>query len=146
VSGFVIQGQVTALSPSDGNLYTLSLSSCDNQGTIHVERNTSLDASDFKNEGTVTADSGAIFAMVADLGGAFHNAGTINATNTEVDLGGDFKPSDIGTIHLSGGSIHMRGTMENAGNTYVINSANSPWFLDDNPYFGFNGQVVGIKA
>jgi hypothetical protein len=150
-ASFLIQGQVTLLPPSDGNPYVVSLADCDNQGTIHTEVNTTLGAGGLKNEGTITADSGSVVQFFAAItnnqADTLVNTGTINATNAEIDLGGVFVPADIGTINRTGGSIHLVGTLENAGNTFVISAANSPWFIaGPSSFAGIKGGTVQVVA
>jgi hypothetical protein len=162
IGGLVIQGRVTQLpsSTSDisalllvrcdnqgmidvkSNTLELGLQDCDNQGTIHVEANADLQAVSLKNEGTITADNGATVLLAENAGGGFHNSGTINVTNATVEFGGQFLPADIPTINGTGGSIRLVGTLENAGNTFVIDATNSPWFLDGGLIQGGTVQVA----
>ena len=43
---------------------------------------------------------------------AWFNAGTITATNSTVNLGGEFTLTDLGTLNRSGGTVNITGTLD----------------------------------
>ena len=57
------------------------------------------------------------------------NAGTIDATNSTVNLGGQFTSADLGTFTYPGSSVNLVGTLDNTGTTLALNATTGSWNL-----------------
>jgi hypothetical protein len=91
-------------------------------GTVTISGGGNLTLNAFTNSGAINIDGG-----VLNLGSstfAWHNFGTINATNTTLNLGGHFVQADIGTLNHSGTiRTSLTGTLDNGGQTLSLDPA-----------------------
>jgi uncharacterized repeat protein (TIGR02543 family) len=87
------------------------------------------------NDGLQNNQAFSINDTEVGLNGAWTNAGTIDATNSVVSLGGTFAFGSLGTFNTSGGSVNVTGTFDNTGATLVLGSL-TPWILE-------GGTIVG---
>jgi hypothetical protein len=88
------------------------------------------------NQGLLSALNGGEINVAASLS----NNGTFNATNSAVGLGGTFALADLGTFNVAGAKIYLRGTLNNAGATLVINPLEAAWILNGGAIKG--GTIV----
>ncbi|MES2736198.1 MAG: Ig-like domain-containing protein [Verrucomicrobiota bacterium] len=63
------------------------------------------------------------------LNGDWLNNGTINATNSRLDFGGEFRLSELGVINRTGGSRYITGILDNTGFTFVPDTPGAPWLF-----------------
>ena len=93
-----------------------------NRGTISAigtEKSITIDGSTVRNEGVMEAKDGGTLL----LRGQWVNVGTLRMNNGTINLGGTFKPSDIGTIERSNGNLRITGVVDNAGSTLRASAA-----------------------
>jgi hypothetical protein len=99
----------------------------------------------FTNNGSVIAANGATLKLyyLTNSAGAnvtatgstittynnWNNSGTINATNSTLNLGGTFTLGGSGTLTRSGGTINLTGTLNNTGAMLALNAATGSWVL-----------------
>ncbi len=55
--------------------------------------------------------------------------GTITATNSTVNLGGNFTLAGLGSFTRSGGTVNLTGTLNNTGTTLAFTAATGSWDL-----------------
>lgn len=82
-------------------------------------------------EGHLVAGAGTL-----DLVGDWVNNGSITATGTAINLGGEFRASELGIITRNGGSLNITGTLDNTGSSLVLD-------LPDGLRIGYQGTVRG---
>jgi RHS repeat-associated protein len=133
--GFVIRGNEGSIGNYDGVIV--------NQGLIIADGNAegyNLQlSSSFRNEGSIEAINGGDLYINAQN---WTNVGTIAVTNSVLELGGGVKTADLGTINRSGGTIKLRGTLNNNGTSLNLDSSTGPWILDDGT---IQGGTVNIS-
>jgi hypothetical protein len=99
-----------------------------------------IGVSSFTNNGTLLANDGELDILF----GPWTNAGTISATNgSVVNLGGNFKTSDIGTFSASADSnVHIVGALDNSGATFSTGRYGGTWTLGTTVPF-VTGNIFG---
>ncbi len=75
-------------------------------------------------QGTVQVTEGHLM-----LNGDWLNNGTINATDSRLDFGGEFRLSELGVINRTGGSRYITGILDNTGFTFVPDTPAAPWLF-----------------
>ncbi len=70
-----------------------------------------------------------------NLSGTYNNQGTIVATESTVNLGGEFTTAGLGSFSRTGGSVRITGTLDN-GLGLVLDSTTGSWEIA-------GGRVVG---
>ena len=78
-----------------------------------------------------------------NIEGTWDNDGTIDATDSTVNLAGTFEVDDLGTFQRSGGTVNLLGTLNNAGTTLDLDALNGPWRLSGGR---INGGVVSGQS
>ena len=76
---------------------------------------------------TITASGGTL-----DLGNssnAWSNAGSITATDSTVNLGGDFTVAGLGSFTRSGGMVNLTGALGNTGATLAFTASTGSWIF-----------------
>jgi hypothetical protein len=128
----VVQAINAGLLP--GGTFTINPSSFTNVGQITVSPDETLS---LQNTWT-NAVGGTIAAAGATLNlgdqysssqNAWSNAGSINATDSTVNLGGQFTVADLGTLNRTGGTVNLVGTLENSGATLTLDATTGSWNL-----------------
>lgn len=113
-----------------------------NNGTMIAASASELDVGSnggsFANNGTISTSSGTLA-----LYGNWHNAGTINATNSAVYFGGSFSQPDLGNFIHGGGSINLVGTINNG---LSLTSATGPWHLSGGSISGGSLSLSGTGS
>ena len=59
----------------------------------------------------------------------WQNQGTVNASNSTVNLQGTFTVAALGTFNRTGGTVNLQGTLNNPG-TLLLNSTTGSWNLN----------------
>lgn len=77
------------------------------------------------NQGLLQAANGGSLT----LGGIWSNSGTINETDSTVNLGGAFTTSAIGTLSRTAGSVNVTGTLDNTDSTLKLDALTGSWGL-----------------
>jgi len=103
-----------------------------NDGVIKGTGGGSLSlAGNWTNNTSITIqDSGTL-----NLNGTYDNQGTIVATDSIVNLGGEFTIEDLGNFSRTGGSVVLQGTLNNAPGL-VLDSTTGGWVIN-------NGKIIG---
>ena len=78
--------------------------------------------------GTSVSANGATLSL-GDTSATWTNNGTINATNSTVNLNGTVTAAGLGTFNRTGGTVNLTGTLNNASNTFTLNNASGSWNL-----------------
>ena len=87
------------------------------------------------NRGTISAVDGSFLL----LGGNWDNDGVIELDDSRLMLDGDFATQDIGSLSLTNGAIlELRGTLDNSGETLLLDTLGGPQGLTGN-----HGSIVG---
>jgi len=89
-----------------------------------------IDGNWTNNTSITIQDSGTL-----NLGGTYNNQGTIVATDSTVNLGGEFTIAGLGNFSRTGGLVIIRGVLDN-GPDLVLDSTTGNWRID-------GGRVVG---
>lgn len=72
-----------------------------------------------------------------NLSGTYNNQGTIVATDSTVNLGGEFTTAGLGSLSRTGGSVRITGTLDNGnGPGLVLDATTGSWEIA-------GGRVVG---
>ncbi|HEX8524082.1 MAG TPA: hypothetical protein VF669_17645 [Tepidisphaeraceae bacterium] len=121
---------------------TLSVSSLANQGTMKADAGTML--ADIRNDpaGVISIVNGGTFNFVGDT---WSNLGTVSLGNGELNLGGSFLPSAIGTINRTGGTINVVGTMSLNGGTFSPTGSPGEWRIAEGATLA-NGTILSTAA
>lgn len=61
--------------------------------------------------------------------GDWANLGVVNATNSDVSFGGEFRLNEIGVINRTGGRRIIRGILDNTGQTFMYNQPGEEWLF-----------------
>lgn len=79
--------------------------------------------------------------------GTWSNHGTLTVSGGILNLGGTFSPAAVGTLHRTGGTVNITGTLDNTGNTLVLNAATGSWRLANGGTIrgGFVVLVDGVQ-
>jgi hypothetical protein len=85
--------------------------------------------------GSTISASGATLTLGSSFA-SWRNQGTITATNSTVNLGGDFTFSDLGIFNNSGSTVNLTGRLENSNTTLTLGAATGSWDL-------YGGTIVG---
>src|SRR5205085_2494904 len=113
-----------------------------NNGTMNAASGSEIDVGSnggsFTNNGTIGTN-----AATLALYGNWHNAGTMNVTNTALYLGGSFAQSDLGNFIHSGGSINLIGTINNG---LSLTSSTGPWNLSGGTISGGSLTITGAGS
>ena len=80
---------------------------------------------DSTSEGVLTVSSARI-----DLAGTWQNTGSLILSGSLLDLAGTFRFSDLGTIERTGGTVRLRGTLDNTGETMTLDASTGTWEFD----------------
>jgi hypothetical protein len=123
----------TSRTPSIGtsNLFGgLSNFTIVNQGTISADvsgMTLRVQGGTLTNQGTLEAKNGGTLT----LANMWSNAGTINAANSTVNLGGVFTTAGLNLPAFvnTGGTVNLTGTLDNTGTTLALNAATGSWNL-----------------
>lgn len=83
-----------------------------NHGTISTENGTLRLYGNGTNYANIIASNGTII-----VSGIWHNNGTINLLNSSLSFDGTMVTADIGNIVRTGGSVDIRGKIDNSGTT-----------------------------
>ncbi len=78
----------------------------------------------FANAGQISVSDATL-----TLNDNWENTGTINATNSIVNLGGTFETGDLGTFNRAGGVVNLNGIMVNTGHTLHLDAVTGSWNL-----------------
>jgi hypothetical protein len=115
------------------------LGGCTNSGTI-----TATDGADILMEGVWLNEGGVAISGggTLDLEGTWSNAGTIDATDSIVNLGGEFRTEDVGTLSRPDSTVNLTGTMDNAGG-FTLDASTGEWVLAQGEIVG---GVVNVNA
>ena len=73
---------------------------------------------------------------------AWSNTGTINATNSTVNLGGLFTLAGLGTFNRTGGTVNLTGTLDNTGTTLALDATTGSWNLLGGTMQGRHGDTT----
>jgi uncharacterized repeat protein (TIGR01451 family) len=110
---------------TSGTANTLSLTNFVNGGTIRADAGAGLHTfGTWSNSGTIHVEGGGELF----LAGSYHNAGVFEAVNATT-LGSDFTLADLGAFHRTGGTVNLRGTLDNRGTTLALDDTTGPWNL-----------------
>ncbi|HET6323495.1 MAG TPA: malectin domain-containing carbohydrate-binding protein [Planctomycetaceae bacterium] len=88
----------------------------------------------FTNEagGLITATNGCN-VMLGDQGSGslnnWSNAGTINVTDSTLNLGGLFTLAAMGTINQTRDTVNLTGILDNTGTTLALNATTGSWYF-----------------
>jgi len=99
-----------------------------NQGTILSEtpNKTVTISAAFNNQGTVSSSDGAIVLN----GNWVNTSGTFELSGAgRFDFGGTFTTASLGTIHRTGGTINVTGTLDNSNATLALNAGTGSFQL-----------------
>ncbi|WP_345736066.1 Ig-like domain-containing protein [Prosthecobacter algae] len=107
-AGKILGGTVTT---ADGSLLTVA------QNAVATLESVNL-------QGTVQVTEGQL-----NLNGDWVNNGTINATDSRLDFGGEFRLSELGVINRTGGTRAITGILDNTGFTFVPDTPGAPWIF-----------------
>ncbi|HEY1083972.1 MAG TPA: Ig-like domain-containing protein [Prosthecobacter sp.] len=88
---------------------------------------------DIRLQGQVLAPATAVLT----LRGEWINDGTISLTNATLNLYGEFKIDELGTINRTGSNIYIMGVLDNTGRTLAWDA------LPDSVSVGYNGTIKG---
>ncbi len=84
------------------------------------------------NQGTIIVDKGTV-----KLGGSgWSNQGLIQHSGGSLHLGGSYTTAAIGNLMHTGGDVILEGTMDNTGNTFLLDASTGSWRLS-------SGRIVG---
>ena len=78
-----------------------------------------------------------------NLDGDWDNDGTIEVTDSTVNLAGTFVVDDLGAFQRSGGTVNLLGTLQQPGTTLDLDALNGPWRLSGGR---INGGVVSGQS
>lgn len=132
-----VQGTILANIPNE--TLQIEASPLTNEGTIRAENSARLELIDLANEADVEVAAGATL----NLDGNWSNAGTITVTNAEVNLGGEFKTSELGSFDRNGGTVNLTGTLENTGATLALDPTTGSWNLRSGTIHGGAYSAAG---
>ena len=131
--------QGTILSETAARTITVNATSgVTNQGTIQAISGGSLTIANMVNAASVSisgggtlslevmyANTGVVSAVnsTLTLNYSWNNAtGTITASNSTVNLGGNFTTAGLGTFNRTGGTVNLSGTLTNTGTTLNLDA------------------------
>ncbi len=116
-----------------------------NNGVIHSDQTGRIDieaGGGWTNENQVLASNGGSLRLMdtwtnnslisisgggtLELEGDWHNAGTITSSDSTVEFDGEFFVADIGTFTRSGGTVELRGILDNVL-ALVLDSTTGSW-------------------
>ena len=120
-----------------------------NQGTISADdaggTGITIRPSTFSNENAIEAINGGFVTITAaswtNEAGAtitatsstltfeddWNNLGTVTVTSSTLNLDGTFTTADIGTLVRSGGTVALKGVLDNTSDTLTFNTASGSW-------------------
>jgi len=132
------QGLVQAINGANLNI---SAQPFNNQGLAQAINGGSLWIDTLQNSasGTVVVNGG---TLTLDGGnGSWTNAGTIDATNATVFLGGTLTTvgntlGNLGNFDPSGATVYLTGLVNNTNMTLVLNAASNSWVLEGGTILG----------
>ncbi len=85
------------------------------------------------NLGNAGENSGLMQALNGDvltvLGTNWTNTGTIDETDSALNLGGTFTTTGLGTVTRSAGDVNVTGILDNSGSTFALNAVTGSWNL-----------------
>jgi len=126
--GVVIQGAL------DGQGGVLSLTNVTSTGLINIFNSSALVATNLVNQGSLQVDNAQL-----SLNGLWSNSGTITATSSIVNLGGQFTATELGSFQRSGGTVNLTGTFQSNGTPFTLSQAtNGSWNLS-------GGTIAGVE-
>ncbi len=105
-----------------------------NNGTLHATGSTLAISGIWSNSPgkSITATAGATLSLGDQNSystSAWSNAGTINASNSTVNLGGPITLASLGAFTRSGGTVNLTGTLDNTAKTLAFTPATGSWNL-----------------
>ncbi len=115
-----------------------------NQGLISAEsggRNLYIESTGFTNEGTTRTSGGAILHINATN---WSNPGSIVVQFATLNLGGTF--TSPGTINRAAGVVNLTGTLNNAGQTFVVNDSDGQFNLAGGTISGGTVELVQTQG
>ena len=109
---------------------TVSPTSFTNQGILQAGNGATLAlgaAWTNADGGTISANAATL--VLGDIEGknAWHNAGTMAATDSTVSLAGSFTQADLGDFPRTGGVVNLAGTLTRG---LALDAATGSWFLN----------------
>ncbi|MBL8483215.1 MAG: DUF4347 domain-containing protein, partial [Rhodocyclaceae bacterium] len=142
--------------PSNVSVVNLGSIGPDRGGTIF------LTGTSVNNQGSLVASGGGTLALQPaswtnaagasinintgsfTLAGNYNNAGTINASNATVNLGGNFTLAQLGSFTRSGGTVNLTGTLDNSASTLTLDASTGSWNIAGGSILG--GTVIGSQG
>ena len=115
------------VSETAGRTLAVTGSTVTHEGTLEAIDGGGLTLTNLQSAATasVTATGGAV-----TLNGDWTNGGTIQATDSNVALGGTFTLGDLGDFTRSGGVVRLTGTLENGATTLALDAVTGSWQVD----------------
>lgn len=110
-----------------GGTLTMRPTTFENPGRVEMKNGGSVNVFDAAavNTGSLVAAGGGTLS----ISGTWKNLGTIEVTDSTLNLGGAFTPADLGTILRSGGNVNLTGILDLGGSTLTLDSTTGPWAL-----------------
>jgi hypothetical protein len=109
--------------------------------TIGNQQRLTVTAQNWTNGGTLRVTTGGQLF----LGGNWTNQGAIDVAGGELQLNGTFTmPAGAAGWHRVGGSVHLRGTLDNTGNTFTFDKRTGSWTCSGGVYG--TGTTAGITG
>jgi hypothetical protein len=114
-----------------------------NAGTLQATAGTLTLAGNWASQGTIAATGATLeLGTVRNRATTWSNTGTITATNATVHLNALFTRAGLGTFTRTGGTVALRGILDNRGGTLSLDANTGSWVLDRDQ--GDNGGgIVG---
>lgn len=139
--GFLNQGTIRA--EAAGKVIRVSEGS--NEGTLEVvagaemriKGNSFTGGPTYVSTGEIHASGGSTLTFEIN----WQNAGLMTATDSTVNFGGTSIRGAIGLFVRSGGVVNITGTLDNTGNTLLLDETTGSWTLKGGTILG--GRVIG---
>ena len=116
-NSFTNSGTITAA--SSGDALTIDPGTFTNNGAIDISNGetVTIEPTNFSNAATGVIAVGANSTLnLTFSGSAWSNLGSITlARNSSLDLGNIFTVAELGTVTNSGGTVYIKGTLDNTG-------------------------------
>ncbi len=122
----VNQGTLLTSGATNGTANTLVLKNFVNRGTIRADAGAGLQAwGTWSNSGTMHIEGGGTMSLI----GTWHNTGVFEAVNSTTEFDSNFTLADLGVFHRTGGTVNLRGTLDNRGTTLALDDTTGSWNL-----------------
>ncbi len=104
---------------------------CVNEGVIEAINGGTVSFGDFGTEDFVNAPGGVVRVTHGTLSfyNNWTNTGQITAVDSTVSLGGNSATSSLRNFTRSGGTVALRGTLDNTGDVLTLDAATGSWSM-----------------